>query len=106
MMPNASSKSPLPCQRCAHLFRLLYHEVTDLKEHTKKIHHFILNKEAEETVYRDAEYVLNRVGISESTLLRCQHKGHIRVTKVHRGKKYFRDVDVERLRREYWGRAE
>jgi len=99
-----SPKSPAQCHCCAHLFRLLYHEVTDLKASTKDIHRFILNKEAEETVYRDAVYVMDRVGISDSTLLRCQRKGQIRVAKLLRGKKYFRDQDVERLRKGYWGR--
>ncbi|GAA4786182.1 hypothetical protein GCM10023231_12640 [Olivibacter ginsenosidimutans] len=102
-MSNASPKDPAPCHCCAHLFRLIFAEVTDLKEHTEKISRFILNKEAEETIYRDAVYVLDRVGISDSTLLRCQRKGQINVAKLSKGKKQFRDQDVERLRREYWG---
>jgi len=102
-LPMASAKNAAPCHCCAHLFRLLYHEVSGLKEHTEAIQRFILNKAAEETIYRDAAYVLDRVGISDSTLLRCQRKGQIRVAKIARGKKYFRNQDVERLRREYWG---
>lgn len=103
-MSNLLHKGAAPCHCCAHLFRLIFAEVTDLKEHTEHIRSFILNKEAEETVYRDAVYVMDRVGISDSTLLRCQRKGQIRIAKLLRGKKLFRDQDVERLRREYWGK--
>lgn len=56
-----------------------------------------------EPVLRDAEYTRNRVGISESTLLRCQQRGEIEVAKRAKGKKYFRDEDVERLRKSYRG---
>lgn len=100
---NARPKGPAPCPQCAYLLRLLYREVRGLKEYTIEIQRFILQKEKEETVYRDAAYTMDRVGISDSTLLRCQHKGLIKVAKVERGKKYFRDVDVERLRTMYWG---
>jgi hypothetical protein len=103
MISNASPKGPAPCTHCAHLFHLLYLEVKVLKEHTLKIQSLILKKADEETVYRDAVYAQNRVGISDSTLLRCQRKGMIKVAKVERCKKYFLDRDVERLRREYWG---
>jgi len=99
----ASSKGPAPCHCCAHLFRLLYHEVSGLKEHTEEIQRFILNKAAEETIYRDAAYVMDRVGISKSTLLRCQNNGAICVAKIVNKKKLFRNQDVERLRRNYWG---
>ena len=103
-MLNASPKGPAPCHCCAHLFRLIFKEVSGLKEHTESILRFILHKEQEETIYRDAAYTCDRVGISESTLLRCQRKKQIVVAKLAHGKKYFRDQDVERLRREYWGR--
>lgn len=53
-------------------------------------------------VYRDAEYTRNRVCISESTLLRCQRRGEIAVALRTKGKKYFLDSDVERLRDGYW----
>ncbi|WP_157278817.1 MerR family transcriptional regulator [Olivibacter sitiensis] len=44
---------------------------------------------------------MDRVGISESTLLRCQRKGLIRVAKMENGKKLFRNEDVENLRKVY-----
>lgn len=103
MISNASPKSPAPCTHCAHLFHLLYLEVKVLKEHTLKIQSLILQKADEETIYRDANYVLDRVGISKSTLLREQHKGSICVAHVKNGKKYFKDSGVEHLRRAYWG---
>jgi len=55
-----------------------------------------------EPVLRDAEYTRNRVGISDSTLLRCQQRGEIEVAKRAKSRKYFLDKDVERLRKSYW----
>lgn len=52
-------------------------------------------------VYRNAKYTRNRVCISESTLLRCQRRGEITVAKRTKGKRYFLDSDVERLRNSY-----
>lgn len=106
MSSNASSKSRAPCPRCAHLLHLLYQEVKGLKEHTMEIHRFILKKEEEETTYRDANYVVDRVGISKSTLLRYQGRGIITVAKIVNKKKLYRDLDVERLRKIYWGVGE
>ncbi|MFC6102854.1 MerR family transcriptional regulator [Olivibacter domesticus] len=71
-----------------------------------EIHRFILKKEEEETIYRDANYVLDRVGISKSTLLRYQGRGMITVAKIVNKKKLYRDLDVERLRKIYWGVGE
>lgn len=56
-----------------------------------------------EPVLRDAGYARERVGISDSTLLRCQQRGEIEVAKRAKGKKYFLDADVERLRKSYRG---
>jgi len=56
-----------------------------------------------EPVLRDAGYTCERVSISDSTLLRCQQRGEIEVAKRAKGKKYFRDEDVERLRKSYRG---
>jgi len=56
-----------------------------------------------EPVYRDADYTCDRVGISDSTLLRCQQRGEIRVAKRTKGKKYFLDSEVEHLRNSYRG---
>lgn len=58
---------------------------------------------AEAAVYRDREYVLDRVGISDRTLLRFQALGLIRIAKRANGKKYYLDADVERFRRYYHG---
>lgn len=99
---NARPKGPAPCPQCAYLLRLLYREVRGLKEYTIEIQRFILQKEKEETVYRDAAYTMDRVGISKSTLLRCQNQGEIRVAKIVNRKKLYRDQDVERLRKTYW----
>ncbi|SEL88878.1 hypothetical protein [Parapedobacter koreensis] len=96
-------RTTLPCHACGTLLRMLYPKLKRLQEDHSEIMRFILEKREADTVYRSAEYTLDRVGISESTLLRCQRRGEIRVAKVIRGKKYFRDEDVERLRREYWG---
>ncbi|QNL51972.1 hypothetical protein H8S90_10560 [Olivibacter sp. SDN3] len=84
----------------------IYRSIVDLQQKQDKILLFILQKEAEETIYRDAVYAIDRVGISESTLLRCQRKGMIKVAKLERGKKFFRDQDVERLRMQYWGKTD
>lgn len=56
---------------------------------------------AEKTVYRSAAYAVERVGVSASTLLRCQQRGEIAVAKTHKKKKYYLDSDVERLRKSY-----
>jgi hypothetical protein len=63
----------------------------------------LMVKEEEETVYRDTEYVRERVGISKSTLLRYQNQGLIRIAKIVNKKKMFRDRDVEHFRKIYWG---
>ncbi|PRD45539.1 helix-turn-helix domain-containing protein [Sphingobacterium haloxyli] len=56
----------------------------------------------QETIYRDAEYAMEFIGISESTLARHQRKGQLAVAKIDRGKRYFRQQDLERFKREYW----
>lgn len=104
MNSTASPKGPAPCPRCAPLLPILYKDVKDIKALMELVHRFILQKETEETIYRDAVYAMDRVGISESTLLRCQHRGLIRVAKLERGKKFFHNQDVERLRTQYWGK--
>ncbi|HCU44998.1 MAG TPA: hypothetical protein DF610_09165 [Sphingobacterium sp.] len=52
---------------------------------------------------RDADYVKSYVGISTETLYRLQRDGYICVAKRTRNKRYYRDVDVERLRNSYRG---
>lgn len=59
--------------------------------------------EQENVVLRDAEYVMSYVGISTETLYRLQRDGYICVAKRVRNKRYYRDVDVERLRNRYRG---
>ena len=70
----------------------------------REIMNYILEKKEAEIEYFSAEQAMDRIGISQSTLLRCQHRGEITVAKFIERKKYFRDRDVERLRREYRGR--
>ncbi len=78
-------------------------ELKQIRADQQEIIRYILGKKEAETIYRDAKYTMDRVGISESTLLRCQHKGLISVAKIENNKKLFRDTDVERLRKVYWG---
>lgn len=59
--------------------------------------------EAENVLLRDAEYVKSHVGISTETLFRLQRDGYICIAKRERNKRYYRDIDVERLRRSYRG---
>ncbi len=59
--------------------------------------------EAENVLLRDAEYVKSHVGISTETLYRLQRDGYICIAKRERNKRYYRDVDVERLRNSYRG---
>jgi len=59
--------------------------------------------EADNVVLRDAEYVKSHVGISTETLYRLQRDGYICIAKRERNKRYYRDVDVERLRSIYRG---
>ncbi len=59
--------------------------------------------EAENILLRDAEYVKSHVGISTETLYRLQRDGYICIAKRERNKRYYRDVDVERLRNSYRG---
>jgi hypothetical protein len=57
----------------------------------------------ENVLLRDAEYVKSYVGISTETLYRLQRGGYICIAKRERNKRYYRDVDVERLRNSYRG---
>ncbi len=82
----------------------LLQEIGEIKDLLLKIVHVLLTLEDDEMPYRDARYVMDRVGISESTLLRCQQNGHITVAKTIKNRKYYRDKDVERLRNIYWGK--
>lgn len=59
--------------------------------------------EQENVLLRDAEYVKSYVGISTETLYRLQRDGYICIAKRERNKRYYRDVDVERLRNSYRG---
>lgn len=89
---------------CCRAIDVLYPDIQCIRADQQKILNYILDKQETETEYLTAEQTMERVGISESTLLRCQHRGEIAVAKIVHRKKYFRDRDVERLRREYWGR--
>ena len=93
----------LPHCACCRAYTLLYPDIQRIRADQQKILNHIFVKEEAETKYLTAKQTEKRVGISESTLLRCQQRGEIIVAKVEKRKKYFRDCDVERLRREYWG---
>lgn len=74
-------------------------EYADLKQY--------LSDQAEvETIYRDAEYAMEFIGISESTLARHQRKGDLVVAKMDKGKRYFRQQDLERFKKDYWNLSE
>lgn len=90
------------CCACNRVVRLLYPEIQQMRADQKEIISFILDKEEAETVYLNAAEACDFIGISESTLLRCQRREEIVVAKMYKGKKYFRKRDAERLRREYW----
>ncbi len=94
----------LPHCACCRTYSLLYPDIQRIRADQQEILNHILDKLEAETEYLTAEETWKRVGISESTLLRCQRRGEIAVAKVEKRKKYFRDSDVERLRRAYWGR--
>jgi len=89
---------------CSKVIRILYPQLRQIRADQREILDYILGKQEAETQYLTAKQAEERVGISESTLLRCQRRGEIEVAKVEKRKKYFRDRDVERLRREYWGK--
>lgn len=91
-----------PCCACAKAFRMLYPELKQIRADQQEILNYILEKQ--EAEYLTAEQTMDRVGISERTLQRCQRRGQIAVAKMKNRKKYFSHRDVERLRREYWGR--
>lgn len=94
--PNTS------CRHCTHIFRRIYLDLREIKSQTSSIHHRLIHKENEETILRDANYVIDRVGISMSTLLREQEKGRIKVAEIRNRRRLYRDQDVERFRKEYW----
>ena len=92
-----------PCCACAKAFRMLYPELKQIRADQREILNYIFERQEAETEYLTAKQAWKRVGISESTLLRCQQRGEITVAKIEKKKKYYRDRDVERLRKEYWG---
>ncbi|MFC3198133.1 hypothetical protein ACFOET_10975 [Parapedobacter deserti] len=94
-----------PCCACAKVFVMLYPELKQIRADQQEILNHVLEKQEAETAYLDAAQTMDRVGISARTLMRCQQRGEIAVAKIKNRKKYFRDSDVERLRREYRGLA-
>lgn len=103
MKNHAQGYGRPPHCACCRTYSLLYPDIQRIRADHQEILNFIRQKEEAETVYLDAEKTCDRIGISESTLLRCQRRGEIAVAKTHKGKKYFRKRDVERLRKEYRG---
>jgi len=73
-----------------------------LRKEYADLKHYLSDQTAVETVYRDAEYAMEFIGISESTLARHQRKGDLAVAKMDKGKRYFRQQDLERFKKEYW----
>ncbi|GGG89816.1 hypothetical protein GCM10007415_25110 [Parapedobacter pyrenivorans] len=98
--PNAGGKVCV----CGRIIGILYPELKQIRADQQEILNYILEKQQAEIEYCSAEQAMDRIGISQSTLLRCQRRGEITVAKFIERKKYFRDRDVERLRREYRGR--
>jgi len=102
MKQDASKRRAHHCA-CKRIVGILYPKLRQIRLDQQEILNHIVDKQEAETKYLTAKQTEKRVGISESTLLRCQQRGEITVAKVDKRKKYFRDCDVERLRREYWG---
>lgn len=102
MNVNASFNRQASCHHCAHLFRLIHLDIREIKSQTHEIHSTLLQKDQDEAVYRDAAYVMERVGISRSTLLREQKKGNITVADIRNRRRLYLDNDVELLRKKYW----
>ncbi len=50
---------------------------------------------------RDADYVMDRVGISLRTLFRQQAQGAIPIAETVGRRRFYRDEDVERFRKHY-----
>ncbi len=73
----------------------LREEYADLKQQ-------LSDQVEQETVYRDAGYATEFIGISESTLARHQRKGVLVVAKIDKGKRYFKQQDLERFKKNYW----
>lgn len=90
------------CRHCIHVFRLIHRDIREIKSQTQLIRSSLHQQAEEETIYRDANYVVDRVGISLSTLLREQNKGNIQVAKIINRRRLFRDEDVEKFRAIYW----
>lgn len=104
MMKNHAQRCGRPphCPACR-AYGHLYRDIKQIRADQREILNYILDKQEAETKYLDAMQTMDRVGVSESTLLRCQHRGEITVAKVWNRKKYFRDRDVEHLRKAYRG---
>lgn len=104
-MKNATRRNVRPPHcACCRAYGLLYPDIQQIRADQQEILNYILEKQEAEIEYFSAEQAMDRIGISQSTLLRCQRRGEITVAKLIERKKYFRDRDVERLRREYRGR--
>ncbi|MBD1434377.1 hypothetical protein H8B06_16210 [Sphingobacterium sp. DN00404] len=78
-----------------HILTAIRKEHTDLKQQ-------LANQMEQEIIYRDAEYAIEFIGISESTLARHQRKGVLVVAKIDKGKRYFKQQDLERFKKNYW----
>lgn len=87
----------------SHVQKLILLELLAVKRQLANYLELREQLEAENVLLRDAEYVKSHVGISTETLYRLQRDGYICIAKRERNKRYYRDVDVERLRKSYRG---
>lgn len=90
------------CGHCHTRMAALHLAIRELKESQEHLIKLLSSDSNQPMVYRDATYVMDRVGISESTLLRCQKQHMISIAKIVNKKRYYLDQDVEQLRKTYW----
>lgn len=93
--------SPHHCACCRRL-HLLYPELLQIRNDQREILKYILKRQEAETVYLPTTEVLIRASISAMTLWRCEKRGLIQPAKRIGRRKYYREVDVEQLRKMYW----
>ncbi|MBL1407650.1 MerR family transcriptional regulator [Sphingobacterium faecale] len=100
MNPNRKFKKyPRHDGQVLHALHLLYKRLQRIEKNMEKSADI---PPKEQMTYRDRDYVLDRVGISDRTLLRFQRLGLIPVAKRIKGKCYYYEADIERFRRYYW----
>lgn len=92
-----------PCPTCSFVHKLIFVELLEVKR-ALRFHLTILEEASSENeTLRDAEYVKNYVGISISTLYRCERMGQIKVAKKEKKKRWYLNCEVERFYNRYHG---